>query len=85
MRLFSFWRSSSAWRVRIVLHYKRIPFEYVALNIAPGADEQHRADFDKINPLRQVPTLEWRDAAGNTQLLTQSVAIAEWLEEATPS
>ena len=36
MMLYSYWRSSSAWRVRIVLHYKGVPFEYVAVNIAPG-------------------------------------------------
>ena len=84
MRLFSYFRSSSAWRVRIVLAYKNVPYEYVAVNLAPDALGQESASYGSVNPMRQVPTLEW--AEGDSLIrLTQSVAIAEYLEETRPT
>jgi maleylpyruvate isomerase len=83
MKLYSYWRSSSAWRVRIVLNLKAIPFVYEAINIAPGASEQTSTQYAAINPLRQVPTLEWEEA-GTCVRLTQSVAIVEYLNERHP-
>ena len=84
MKLYSFWRSSCAWRVRSALHLKNIPFELVPVNIATTANEQHSREFAVINPLSQVPCLEWIED-GATHRLTQSVAIVEWLEERYPS
>jgi maleylpyruvate isomerase len=84
MRLYSYWRSSSAWRVRIALHHKRIDFEYVAVDIGPTSGEHLAEGFSAINPMREVPTLEW-EADGRTQRLTQSVAIIEYLEELAAS
>jgi maleylpyruvate isomerase len=83
-KLYSYWRSSSAWRVRIALAWKGLAYEYVAVNIQPGKDEQHAVGFATVNALRQVPVLEL-SGGGRTLRLTQSVAIAEYLEEAHPS
>lgn len=80
MRLYSYWRSSCAYRVRIVLNLKGLHYEYCAVNIAPTAGEQASDAYAGINPMRQVPTLEWEEG-GNPIRLTQSVAITEYLEE----
>ena len=75
--LFNFHRSSASWRVRILLNLKKIDYEYKSVNILEK--EQLKADFMKINPTGQVPAL-WID--GN--LLCESMAIAEYLEETRP-
>ena len=83
MRLYSYWRSSCAFRVRIVLNLKGMSYDYQPVNIAPGASEQTSDAYSSINPMRQVPTLEW-DEDGTTVRLTQSVAIIEYVEEREP-
>ncbi|HEX4351591.1 MAG TPA: maleylacetoacetate isomerase [Polyangiales bacterium] len=83
MKLYGYWRSSSAWRVRIVLNIKGIDYDYAPVNIAPKVREQITSSFAEVNPLQQVPTLEW-DEAGATVRLTQSVAIVEYLETFKP-
>jgi maleylpyruvate isomerase len=83
VKLYSFWRSTCSWRARIVLHYKGIPYDYVAVNLSPGAAESELDHYAGVNALRQVPTLEWTDG-GRIVRLTQSVAIAEYLEESHP-
>lgn len=80
MKLYSYWRSSCAYRVRIVLNLKGLSYEYHAVNIAPGVSEQASETYSAVNPMRQVPTLEWEEA-GTVVRLTQSVAIAEYIEE----
>lgn len=80
MKLYSYWRSSCAYRVRIVLNLKGLSYEYVPVNIAPGVSEQASDAYTAVNPLRQVPTLEWEEA-GTIVRLTQTVAIAEYVEE----
>lgn len=84
MRLYSYYRSSASYRVRIALSLKAIAYEYVAVDISPKAYAQDAESYRTINPLRQVPVLEWRDAAGDLQRLTQSVAIVEYLDEHWP-
>ncbi|HET7755362.1 MAG TPA: maleylacetoacetate isomerase [Anaeromyxobacteraceae bacterium] len=81
--LYSYWRSSSAWRVRIGLHLKGVPFEYRPVDLREGAQfgEAHRAR----NPLGQVPVLEVQEDGGPTRHLAQSMAILEFLEERFPS
>jgi maleylpyruvate isomerase len=81
IRLHSYFRSSSAWRVRIALHLKGLAHEIVAVHL-PG-DEQHKASFATRNPMRQVPVLEIADGAEVFEL-TQSMAILEYLEERFP-
>lgn len=84
MKLYSYWRSSASWRVRIVLAFKRVGYEYVPVDIHPGSSAQHRPAYGTINAMRQVPVLEWQ-VDGETCRLTQSVAIIEHLEETRPS
>jgi maleylacetoacetate isomerase len=71
--LYGYWRSSCSWRVRISLYFKGIDFEYRAVNLLEPFPE----DYSKINKL--VPTLMI-----DNKVLTQSIAILEYLEERRP-
>ncbi|EFJ30057.1 hypothetical protein SELMODRAFT_170109 [Selaginella moellendorffii] len=77
MRLYTFWGSSCAWRVRLALALKGIPYEYQAVGFANGLLDD---EFSKINPLSMVPALETEEDG----LLIDSVAIVEYLEEKYP-
>ena len=77
LRLHSAKRASAPFRVRIALHLKGVPFELVSVNLV--ANEQGGPDYDRLNRQHLVPTLETPDG-----LLTQSLAIIEWLEETCP-
>jgi maleylpyruvate isomerase len=81
MIFYDYWRSSSAWRVRIALHLKAIPFERRAVNLLSG--EQRAPEFLAMNPLAQVPVLAI--PADPPQVLTQSMAILGYLEERFPA
>jgi maleylpyruvate isomerase len=80
-RLYSYWRSSSSWRVRIGLALKGLPYEYRAVNLQTGEQwsEAHRGR----SPAAQVPVLEVEEG-GRTLRLVQSMAILEWLDERFP-
>ena len=82
MRLYGYWRSSASWRVRIGLALKGMDVDCVAVNLRQG--DQHSDDHRDINPLAQVPVLEWEEA-GQTRRLTQSLAILQWLDAVEPS
>jgi maleylacetoacetate isomerase/maleylpyruvate isomerase len=77
MKLYSYFRSSAAFRVRIALGLKGLPFDYAAIHLAQG--EQLRPSYRATNPEGLVPALEADDA-----LLTQSLAIMEYLDETSP-
>jgi maleylpyruvate isomerase len=79
--LYDYWRSSSAWRVRIALNLKGLAFERRVVNLAPGASEQYGADFKALNPLAQVPVLIPDPGA---RPIAQSMAILAYLEERFP-
>ena len=82
-KLYSFWRSSSAWRVRVALAAKNIKHEIVAINLSQG--ENQTAEYQAKNPLGQVPLLECTDGiTGRRIQLTQSLAIVQFLDEAFP-
>lgn len=83
MKLYSYWRSSSAWRVRIALQVKNIDCEIVPIHLQNNRAEQHQPEFLARNPMAQVPVLEVETAKG-TFRLTQSMAILEYLEECHP-
>jgi maleylpyruvate isomerase len=76
LKLYDFWRSSAAYRVRIGLNLKGAAYEAVAVNIAPGKDEHLQAEYRAINAQARVPTLQTPQG-----LLTQSLAILDWLDE----
>jgi maleylpyruvate isomerase len=82
LRLYSYWRSSSAWRVRIGLGLKGLHWEYRAVNLA--AQEQFGAAHRARNPASQVPVLEVEEE-GRVVHLVQSMAILEFLEERHPA
>jgi maleylpyruvate isomerase len=79
MKLYTYFRSGAAWRVRIGLHWKGLPFTSVPINLRTG--EQAAADWRARNPQAMVPALE----LDHGTLLTQSLAILEWLEETHPT
>ena len=79
MRLYSYFRSSAAYRVRIALALKNLPFETLPVHLLNGGGEQLGPLYRKLNPQALVPTLETEDG-----VLTQSLAIIEYLEETHP-
>jgi maleylpyruvate isomerase len=87
--LHNYWRSSASYRVRIALGLKQIAYEYVAVNIIRGGEddrgETKSAAYRAKNAMMQVPTLEVVDDDGISHFLQQSVAILEFLEERWPS
>lgn len=83
MKLFSYWRSSSSWRVRIALAFKGIDYAYEAVHLVQNGGEQHADSYRARNPMKQLPTLEI-STKGGTQHLAQSMAILEYLEETHP-
>ena len=74
MILYSYWRSLAAYRVRIALHIKGIPYEVKSMDLIQG--DQFNIDYRKINPQMVVPTL-----VDGENILTQSMAILEYIEE----
>lgn len=77
MKLYGYFRSSAAFRVRIALNIKGLSYEQAAIHLR--RNEQQRDDYLALNPHGLVPTLE--DAG---MRLTQSLAIIEYLEETRP-
>jgi maleylacetoacetate isomerase len=76
MKLYSFFRSSASYRVRIALALKGLPYEYEAVNLR---GDQNGPAYRGLNPQGLVPALEDRG-----QILTQSLAIIEYLDELYP-
>jgi maleylpyruvate isomerase len=78
-KLYTYWRSSAAYRVRIALNLKGIEYETVPVSLAPG-DAEHRGDAYRIlNPQMLVPFFDDGEVATG-----QSMAILEYFEEAYP-
>ena len=77
--LYGYWRSSSAYRVRIALNLKGLDYEQRPVHLVRGGGAQNLPDYREINPLGLVPALLHRD-----QVLVQSMAICEYLEEVFP-
>ena len=80
MKLFSYFRSSAAYRVRIALNLKELPYEIVPIHLTKDGGRQHTQEFRAINPLARVPALE----LSGGEVLTQSLAIIEYLDEIHP-
>ena len=78
MKLYSFFRSGTSHRLRIALNLKGINTDYVAVDLR--VDEQQNEAFKAINPQGLVPALDTGE-----QVLIQSPAIIEWLEEKHPT
>ena len=78
MTLYGYWRSTASWRVRLGLALKSVPFETVPIHLGQGG--QLAGGFQAVNPQSYVPALKLDDGT----VLTQSLAILEWLEETHP-
>lgn len=74
--LYSYWRSSAAYRVRIALNLKDLPYETVPVSLAPGVAEHRADDYRAMNPQMLVPFLQDGELG-----IAQSMAILEYLEE----
>jgi len=81
-RLYSYFRSSAAFRVRIALNHKGIPFETVPVHLLKDGGQQHTAEYRSVNPLGTVPVLE---IPGTPPVrLAESMAIIQFLDELHP-
>ena len=79
MKLYTFFRSSASYRVRIALNLKGIRCEQAFIHLRRGGGEQLQPAYKAINPQALVPALE-----DDGRLLTQSLAIMEYLDEKYP-
>lgn len=79
LTLYSYWRSSAAYRVRIALNLKGLPYQQVPVHLVKGGGEQHSAAYQALNPQELLPLL----VDGDTRI-AQSLAIIEYLEEIFP-
>ena len=83
MKLYSYWRSTSSWRVRIGLAWKGVPYTYEAVHLLKDGGQQHGEQYRGKNPMGFVPMLEWEEG-DTTRRLAQSMAILDYLEERFP-
>ena len=81
MKLFSYYRSSSAWRVRIALSYKGIPHGTVPVHLVRDGGQQHSESYHEMNPQELVPALVDEDLvigqAGAKHEIQQPAGLAE--------
>jgi len=84
LRLHGFSHSSSTWRVRIALELKGVAYEQVIVDVRREEGQQHDPAFERLNPARQIPVLEW-DEGGSHRTLGQSMAILRYLEAIEPA
>lgn len=91
--LYSYWRSSCSWRVRLMLAQKSLPYSYKAINLLKGEDCSE--EYLKLNPAGLVPTLVFTNDAKNAEeqfpayssddvVLPDSIAIAQYLDDIYP-
>jgi maleylpyruvate isomerase len=79
VQLYSFFRSSAAYRVRIALNLKGLSFDTVPVHLTRDGGRQHSPEFHAVNPQERVPAL-----ALSGEVLLQSLAIIEYLDEVYP-
>lgn len=79
IRVYDYWRSSAAYRVRIALNLKGADYSLVPVNILGGVDDQLTDEYRNLNPQMRVPSLEV-----DGRISGQSMAIIEWIEETLP-
>ena len=79
MKLHNYFRSSASFRVRIALALKGLDYDYASVHLLKGGGEQFAAEFKAMNPAALVPVLD-----DDGIVLTQSLAIVEYLDETRP-
>lgn len=77
--LYSYWRSSASYRVRIALNLKGLDYAITPVHLVRNGGEQHRDEYRRLNPLQTVPTL-----VDGALVLHESLAIIEYLDDACP-
>tara|TARA_R110002033_G_scaffold164318_1_gene201781 strand:+ start:183363 stop:183689 length:327 start_codon:yes stop_codon:yes gene_type:complete len=77
--LYSYWRSSAAYRVRIALALKGLSYDTAFVHLVNGGGEQHFPEYKSLNAQGLVPS--WQDEEG---VLTQSLAIIEYINDCHP-
>ena len=82
LTLYSYWRSSAAYRVRIALGLKGLAYRQVPVHLVKDGGQQHAAEYRALNPQELVPLLV-DDANGGVRI-AQSLAILEYLDEVFP-
>lgn len=80
MKLYTFFRSSASYRVRIALNLKGVRYEQAPIHLRRAGGEQLQPAFKALNPQALVPALE-----DDGRILTQSLAIIEYLDEKFPN
>ncbi|MGH6683305.1 MAG: maleylacetoacetate isomerase [Pseudolabrys sp.] len=80
MKLYTYFRSSAAYRVRIALNLKNLPYEMAPIHLTKDGGHQRAPEFRAVNPHMRVPALE----LSGGEVLTQSLAIIEYLDEIYP-
>ena len=80
MKLYSYFRSSAAYRVRIALNLKGIAYETIPIHLIKDGGRHRQAEYRAVNPHMRVPALVARDG----EVLIQSPAIIEYLDEIAP-
>lgn len=80
MKLYSYFRSSAAYRVRIAFNLKGLNYETVPIHLQKEGGQNLKPEYRAINPQMRVPTLK----LDSGELLTQSLAIIEYLDEVHP-
>ena len=84
MKLYTYFRSSASYRVRIALNLKGLPYETVPVHLLKDGGQQYSEEYRALNPDGLVPSLI-DEHAGEAAAITQSLAIIEYLEEAYPA
>jgi maleylacetoacetate isomerase len=79
MKLYTYFRSSAAYRVRIALNLKGLAYEAIPIHLVKGGGEHLQPAYRAVNPAALLPSLDEHGA-----MLTQSLAILEYLEEVHP-
>ena len=80
MKLYSYWRSTAAYRVRIALNIKQLDCEVIPVHLVKGGGEQLMDGYKEINPQSLLPSLVTNDGG----VLTQSLAIIDYLDDTYP-
>lgn len=80
MKLYSYWRSTAAYRVRIALNIKDIKYKIFPVHLVKDGGEHLKGSYKSVNPQSLVPALEIETG----EILTQSLAIVDYLEDTFP-